>query len=131
MRGPPEHDQAVTATRLLLAAGTAAAAVVGIGPAVHGGSASGPLTVGDSSATRTIVVPQSAKLLTGQTVGSHAVAARTRLTVVRATDGATLFTGSLATFTSLRVAPGTKLQVRVERPAAYAGLRADETLAWS
>jgi hypothetical protein len=127
------QDEAVTATRLLLAAATTAAAAAGIVPAVHNGSAqaSGPLTVGDASSTTTIVVPQSAKLLTGQTAGSRAVAAHTRLTVVRSTDGATLFTGSLATFTSLAVAPGTKLQVRVERPAAYAGLKADATLAWS
>lgn len=127
------HDVPVTATRLLLAAATTAAAAAGIVPAVHSGSAqaSGPLTVGDASATTTIVVPQSAKLLTGKTAGSQAVAARTRLTVVRTADGATLFTGSLATFKSLAVAPGTKLQVRVERPAVYAGLKADATLAWS
>lgn len=123
----------MTTTRLLLAAATTAAAAVGIVPAVHSGSAqaSGPLTVGDASATTTVVVPRSARLLTGQTAGSEAVAARTRLTVVRTADGATLFTGSLATFKSLAVAPGTKLQVRVERPAAYAGLKADATLAWS
>lgn len=123
----------MTPARLLLAAATTAAAVVGIVPAVHGGAAqaSGPLTVGESSATTTLVVPRSAKLLTGRTAGSAAVAARTRLTVVRASDGATLFTGSLATFSSLRVAPGTKLQVKVERPAAYSGLKADTALAWS
>lgn len=123
----------MTTTRLLLAAATTAAAAVGVVPAVHGGSAqaSGPLTVGDRSATTTFVVPQSAKLLTGRTSGSEAVAARTRLTVVRSSDGATLFTGSLATFSALRVVPGTKLQVHVERPAVYAGLKADATLAWS
>lgn len=123
----------MTTTRLLLAAGTAAAAVVGVVPAVHGSAAqaSGALTVGDTSATTNLVVPQSAKVLTGRTSGSEAVAARTHLTVVRSSDGATLFTGSLATFRSLRVAPGTKLQVRVERPGAYAGLKADATLAWS
>ena len=123
----------MTSTRLLLAAGTAAAALVGVVPAVHGSSAqaSGPLTVGDRSATTNLVVPQSARLLTGETSGSAAVAARTHLTVVRASDGATLFTGSLATFRSLRVAPGTKLQVHVDRSAAYAGLEADATLGWS
>lgn len=123
----------MTPARLLLAAATTAAAVVGIVPAVSGGSAqaSGPFTVGDRSATTTLVVPQSAKLLTGRVAGSTAVAAKTHLTVVRASDGATLFTGSLATFSALHVAPGTKLQVHVDRPAAYSGLKADSTLAWS
>jgi hypothetical protein len=122
----------VTNTRLLLAAGTAAAALGSLGPLVHGGAvAVGPLRVGGHSGTTAVVVPPTAHLLTAQASGSRAVAAQTRVTVLRTADGATLFTGSLATFKALQVAPGTSLQVRVQRPARYAGLKAASVLQWS
>ena len=51
--------------------------------------------------------------------------------LVRAADGATLFTGSLATFHTLPVVAGTKLVVTVQKPAGYAGVRAGAALSWS
>ena len=63
--------------------------------------------------------------------GSPALASRARLTVTRSTDGATLFTGSLATFHSLRVTPGSSLVLRVQKPAGFGGLRAGAALRWS
>jgi hypothetical protein len=122
----------VTSTRLLLAAATAAAALGSVGPLGHGGAdAAGPLQVGGRTGTTAVVVPAGRHLLTAQTLGSVAVAAQTRVTVVRTADGATLFTGSLATFKALQVAPGTSLQVRVQRPARYAALKAASVLQWS
>ena len=87
--------------------------------------------MGGRTGTTAVVVPAGSHLLTAQRSGSGVVAAQTRVTVVRTADGATLFTGSLATFTSLQVAPGTSLQVRVQRPARYAGLKAAAVLQWS
>lgn len=122
----------MTYTRLLLAAGTAAAALGSLGPLGYSGAAAaGPLQVGGRTGTTAVVVPSTAHLLTARASGSVAVAAQTRVTVVRTTDGATLFTGSLATFKALQVAPGTSLQVRVQRPARYAGLKAAAMLQWS
>jgi hypothetical protein len=53
------------------------------------------------------------------------------VTVVRASDGATVFVGSLATLRALPVKAGTKLVVRVDRPQGFAGLDARSTLSWS
>jgi len=54
-----------------------------------------------------------------------------RLTIVRAVDGATLFTGSLGTFHALPVVAGTKLDVRVQQPPTAGTLQAGATLSWS
>lgn len=110
----------------------------------HGASAVQPLRVGNdgvavavqqlqagTSADARLVVPAGARALSGAASGSPTLAARSRLTVTRSTDGATLFTGSLATFRSLPVAPGTALVLRVEKPAGFGGLRAGATLRWS
>jgi hypothetical protein len=121
----------MTGARYLLATGTAAAALVSTVPAVQHGSAAKRLEVGDRSGTTAFVVPASARLLTAVPSGSRAVASATHLTVVRTSDGATLFTGSLATFKALSVAPGTALQVHVQRPARYAALQAAAVLHWS
>jgi hypothetical protein len=123
----------MTAPRILLAAGTAAAAVVSVAPAVGHSSAAtaNALRLGSASAATHVVVPRAAHVLREQVPVRTAVAAATRLTVVRASDGATLFTGSLATFRSLPVTPGTPLRVTVEKPARYAGLGTDVALRWS
>jgi hypothetical protein len=137
----------MTSSRLMLAAATAAAAIISMAPAVtHAGStlASEPLrsntrglavSVGGphpraAAATR-LVVPAGVSRLTGIASGSAALGTRTRLEVTRVSDGATLFTGSLQTFSSLQVAPGTTLEVRVQEPAGYAGLKAAALLRWS
>lgn len=128
------------ATKLLLAAGTAAAAIASVAPGTHAGSA--PVTVGpggvqvvvakvSGTTTAKLVVPAGVTQLTGSASGSPALAARTRLVVVRSSDGATLFTGSLATFRSLPVAAGTQLRIEVSKPAGHAGLRASAALRWS
>ena len=113
-------------------------------PAVtHSGvAASAPVRVGAAgvsiaagelrgSASAEVVVPAGALHLAGAASGSHALANRVRLSVVRTSDGATLFTGSLATFHSLPVEAGTKLELRVAKPGGYAGLRAGAALRWS
>jgi hypothetical protein len=122
----------VTSPRLLLAAGSAAAALVGIVPvASHGAPASAnPMRVTPGS-TVTLVVPAGVARLSGVATGSPALADRARLTVTRASDRATLFTGSLASFRSLAVESGTKLVVSVERPGGFGGLRAGSALAWN
>ena len=134
----------MTSPRLLLAAGSVAASLVGIAPLGLQGSAaaSAPIRVGAAgisvSAGRvaakgnhaTLVVPRGVTRLAGSASGSPAVASRTRLTIVRGSDGATIFTGSLATFRSLRVSAGTKLVVSVQRPADVAGLKAVALLRW-
>jgi hypothetical protein len=135
----------MSSPRLLLAAGSAAASLAGIAPVIsHGATAAKPLQVGSdgvavsvqalqagASADAKLVVPSGVQALSGAASGSPALAARARLTVTRGTDGATLFTGSLATFRSLRVAPGTPLVVRVEKPAGFGGLHAGATLRFS
>ena len=70
-------------------------------------------------------------MLRGTAFGSRAYGKQVRLTIIRAADGATLFTGSLATFHALPVVAGTKLVVRVQRPAGNADPRAGATLSWS
>jgi hypothetical protein len=120
----------VTSPRLLLAAGTVAASLTAIGPGfAHNGPASSasPLRVGTTGAS-TLVVPAGASTLAGTAWGSPAVAARTHVTIVRVSDGAKLFIGSLQSFHSLPVETGTTLQVRIDRPAAYAGLKAGTVL---
>ena len=110
----------------------------------HGESAAQPLQVGNrgvavavqglaagKSADATVVVPAGATELTGAASGSPALASRSRLTVTRSSDGATLFTGSLATFRSLAVTPGSSLVVHVQKPAGYGGLRAGAQLSFS
>jgi hypothetical protein len=135
----------VTSTRLLLAAGSIAATLAGIVPVLsHDNAAGGPLQVGTrgvavavqslaagKAADATVVVPAGAKALTGTASGSPALASRARLTVTRSSDGATLFTGSLATFRSLAVTPGSSLVVHVQKPAGFGGLRAGATLSFS
>ena len=130
----------MTSPRLLLAA-----PVAGIAPVLsHGATAAQPLQVGSkgvavsvqqlsdgAAAGVKLVVPAGATELSGTASGSPALASRARLTVTRSTDGATLFTGSLATFHSLPVSAGSSLVLRVEKPAGFGGLRADATFRWA
>jgi hypothetical protein len=136
---------AMTSPRLLLAAGSIAATLAGIVPVLsHDATTGKPLQVGPrgvavavqglaagKAADATVVVPAGAKALSGTAQGSPALAARSRLTVTRSSDGATLFSGSLATFHSLAVTPGSALVVRVQKPAGYGGLRAGTQLSFS
>jgi len=135
----------MTSPRLLLAAGSIAATLAGIVPVLsHDGASGKPLQVGPhgvavavqslpvgKAADATVVVPAGAKALRGTASGSPALASRARLSVTRSSDGATLFTGSLATFHSLAVTPGTSLVVRVQKPAGFGGLRAGAQLSFS
>jgi hypothetical protein len=135
----------MTSPRLLLAAGSVAASLVGIAPVVSQGATTGsaPIRVGAegiavsagqiaaAGARATLVVPEGVTRLAGSVSGSPALAARTRLTVARRSDGATIFTGSLATLRSLPVSAGTALVVSVQRPAGFAGLKAVAMLSWS
>ena len=120
----------MTSPRLLLVAGTVAASLVAIGPVLaDGGSAAStaPLRVG-TTGTSTLVVPADAAMLSGTAWGGPAVAARIQLTIVRVSDGAKLFIGSLGSFHGLPVEAGSTLQVRIDRPAAYAGLKVGTVL---
>jgi hypothetical protein len=135
----------MTSPRLLLAAGSVAASLVGIAPVASPGTTPGsaPIRVGaagisvsaaqiDAAGARAkLVVPEGVTELAGSVSGSPAVAASTRVTVARSSDGATIFVGSLATLHSLPVSAGTKLIVSVQRPAGYAGLKAVAMLTWS
>jgi hypothetical protein len=130
--------------KLLLAAGSAAASLAGVVPSVthgpateplHSGAAgvavtAGSLRVGAPTSVR-VDVPVGVSQLTGSSSGSPALAGRVHVIVLRAADGAILFTGSLATFRTLPVRPGTTLVVRVQRAPGYAGLRAGGMLRWS
>ena len=116
--------------RLLLAAGTVAASLIAIAPGLahnNKGTADSPLRLG-ATGSSTLVVPAGMTQLTGVAWGSPAVDSHTRLTVVRSSDGAKLFIGSLSTFHALPVTVGTKLELRVQRPVAYAGLKAGTVL---
>jgi len=135
----------MTSLRLLLAAGSVAATLTGIVPVIsHHGSQAAAVTVGSkgvavavqqlaagSTADAQVVVPNGVRALQGRAFGSPALATRSRLTVTRSTDGATLFTGSLATFHSLAVTPGASLVVSVQKPTGFAGLRAGSQLQFS
>jgi hypothetical protein len=135
----------MTHPRLVLAAGSVAASLVAIAPVGMNAhkTASAPIRVGGpgiavssvriatTGAKASLVVPQGMTRLAGTPSGSPAVTARTRLTIVRSADDATVFTGSLATFKSLSVAPGTKLVVSVQRPVGLVGLKAVALLRWS
>jgi hypothetical protein len=119
-------------SKILLAGATAAAALLSAAPAVvHGQPSSSGLVVSAGDRSASVVVPKAAHVLRGAVSGSPALAARTRLTIVRTTDGATLFTGSLATFHSLPVSAGASLEVEVQRPAGYSRLQASAALRWS
>lgn len=119
----------MTSARLLIATGTVAASLAGVVPLVgHGSAATMPSVSADRGAT--LVVPAGAKVLTGMATGSTRLAREVRMTVVRSSDGATLFTGSLATFHTLSVVPGTRLVVSVTRPAGARGA-AGSSLSWS
>jgi hypothetical protein len=133
----------VISVKLMATAGTLAAAAVGL-PVAHAGRANAPapLRVGVDGvalaadavvapAIAEVVVPQRTGALVAERTGSPAAARRIRLTVTRAADGATLFTGTLATFERLPVSAGERLTVHVERSGATHGLRASATLAWS
>jgi hypothetical protein len=134
----------MTSPVLLLAAGSVAASLVGIAPVVSGtSSGSAPMRVGaegiavsagqigTAGARSTLVVPKGVTRIAGTVSGSPALAARTRVTVSRRSDGATIFSGSLATLHSVPVSAGTALVVSVQRPAGYAGLQAVAMLNWS
>ncbi|MDX6477175.1 MAG: hypothetical protein QOH95_2686 [Gaiellaceae bacterium] len=136
----------MTSTRLVLAAGSIAATLAGIVPMLphDATAAASPLRVGAAgvavsvqqlpggkTAGVTLVVPKGASALSGAATGSTALAARSRLTVTRSADGATLFTGSLATFRTLPVVAGSSLVVRVQKPTGFGGLRAGALLNWS
>lgn len=123
----------MNSARLLIAAGTVAATLAGVVPVVNHGSAS-PARASDgvvlraTDARSTLVVPQGAHVLTGLRFGSARAAAGSSLQVVRASDGATLFTGSLGTFHTLPVLPGTKLVIRVQKPSVQGAESAGATL---
>jgi len=135
----------VTSPRLLLAAGSVAASLAGIGPVVvHGSAAAAPLRVGAEGVAVSVAqlrggasqavrvdVPAGVSRLSGAASGSPALAARVRLQVVRRSDRAVLFTGSLATFRSLPVASGASLVVRVQKPVGFGGSNAATVLRWS
>jgi hypothetical protein len=135
----------VTSPRLLLAAGSVAASLAGIGPVVvHQSAAAAPLRVGPdgvavsvshlrggTSQAVTIRVPAGISRLSGAASGSSALAGRVRLQVVRSSDRAVLFTGSLATFRSLTVEGGATLLVRVQKPVGFGSLNAGTVLRWS
>jgi hypothetical protein len=135
----------MTSPRLLLAAGSVAASLVGIAPVASPGATLGsaPIRVGaagisvsigkivGADARAKLVVPEGVTKLVGAVSGSAVLAARTRVTVARSSDGATIFAGSLATLHSLPVSTGTKLVVSVQRPVGYAGLKAVAMLSWS
>jgi hypothetical protein len=135
----------VTSPRLLLAAGSVAASLAGIGPVVvHGSTVAAPLRVGadgvavsvaqlrgGSSQAVTVKVPEGVSRLSGEASGSPALAARVRLVVMRDTDGAVLFTGSLATFRALPIESGASLVVKVRKPVGFRGLKAGTLLRWS
>lgn len=88
------------------------------------------LRAGATAAAR-VRVPAGSTMLAGRVSGSPVLANRVRLTVVRTSDGATLFTGSLGTFRALQVEPGVDLEVRVAKPRGYTGLGARTVLTWS
>jgi hypothetical protein len=127
----------VISSRLLLVTGSVAASLAGIVPAGGHGTAArvtqspAGLTVSAADSTSSIVVPMNKRVLRGLAFGNVGYAKRVRLTVVRAADGATLFTGSLATFHTLPVLAGTKLVVTVQTPDARRGVRAGASLTWS
>jgi hypothetical protein len=135
----------MTHPRLLLAAGSVAASLVAVAPVgLHrtpyaappfrvaaAGIAVSAAEVGSTGDHTTLVVPRGMTRLAGSESGSPALASRTRMTIVRSSDHATIFTGSLATFSTLPVAAGTKLIVSVQRPAGLAGLTAAALLRWS
>jgi hypothetical protein len=136
----------MTSPRLLLAAGSVAASLAGIVPVLSNGAAAvtEPLQVGAAgvavsveqiasgqASAVTLVVPAGARSLSGVASGSTRLEARSLLTVTRSSDGATLFTGSVATFRSLAVTPGSSLVLRVQKPAGFSGLAADAQLRWS
>jgi hypothetical protein len=136
----------MTSPRLLLAAGSVAATLAGIVPVLSHGAAAAtePLQVGaagvavsvESLPARrafavTLVVPEGVRSISGVANGSPRLAGLTRLTVTRSADGATLFTGSVATFRSLRVTPGSSLVLHVRRPGGFEGLTAGAQLRFS
>ena len=136
----------MTSPRLLLAAGSVAATLAGIVPVLsHGAAAvSEPLQVGAAgvavsvgrvpagqASKTTLVVPAGVKSLSGVASGSPRLAALTQLTVTRSSDGAMLFTGSVATFRSLPVTAGASLVLQVRKPVGFAGLKAGAQLRWS
>jgi hypothetical protein len=136
----------MTSPRLLLAAGSVAATLAGIVPVLSHGAAAATeplqvgaagvvvsvdgLTAGRASAV-TLVVPAGSHSLEGTVSGSPRLAALSRLTVRRSSDGAMLFIGSVATFRSLPVTGGSSLVLQVRKPVGFAGLSAGAQLRWS
>jgi hypothetical protein len=136
----------VISPRILLACAGALAALAALPVAYASASSSSPSgldvrTEGVAVATSglrpgvasntTVVVPEGAAALSAETTGSPAVVRHVRITVVRASDGATLFVGSLGSFSRLPVAAGEKLRVRVVRTPGADGLTGSATLAWA
>jgi hypothetical protein len=135
----------MTSPRLLLAAGSVAATLAGIVPVLsHGAAAATGLQVGAAGVVVSVeslpagrafssplVVPAGVRSLSGVASGSPRLAALTRLTVTRSTDGATLFAGSVATFRSLPVTPGASLVLHLQKPVGFRGLAAGAQLRWS
>jgi hypothetical protein len=136
----------VTSTRLILAAGTVAASLAGIVPVAHSsgtpGGARPAVTVrtdgiavsADSlrgHLAATVSVPAGVTRLDGVPSGSPALAERVRVRIVRQSDGATLFVGTLATFKSLPVAAGDRLRVGFTRMPGAHRLRASARLSWA
>jgi hypothetical protein len=87
------------------------------------------LAAGEASSV-TLVVPAGTRNLSGVASGSPRLAALSRLTLTRSSDGATLFTGSVATFRSLPVTAGSSLVLRIQKPSGFAGLKAGALLRW-
>jgi hypothetical protein len=138
----------MTSPRLLLASGFVAATLAATVLVVSHGAAAAAnpsqvavagvagsvsveqLTAGKSSSID-LVVPAGVRSLSATASGSPRLAALSRLTVTRSSDGATLFTGSVGTFRSLAVTAGASLVLRVEKPSGFAGLKAGALLRWS
>jgi hypothetical protein len=131
---------------VVVAAGTLAASVLSLAPfsqehrvasraAVTAGAAGVAVTAErlplDARETTTVEAPAGVAALAATTAGSPALASHVRLTIVRDSDSATLFVGSLASFRSLPVAAGDKLRVTVVRDGGYRGLHAATRLTWA
>lgn len=117
-----------SSARVALAAGTVAATLAGVVPMVSHGPATTNRAAVTATTGTTLVVPKAATVLVGQANGSQALARAVHLTVVRSSDGATLFTGTLATFHTLPVVAGAKLVLKVQRPSGFTGATAGASL---
>lgn len=104
-----------------------AASLAGVVPMVGHGASAASQPVARAGGGLSLVVPKGATVLRGVAFGRPAAARKLRMTIVRASDGAVLFTGSPATFHLLPVTVGMKLDVTVDGMSRAAG----SALSWS